>query len=450
MKTPRHSLIIGAALLAAGTAVCGQGATSVSSDTNSTPPATAAPASPAAESQSGKPSLRFEGTDLRIGGLPPITFHGFASQGFIASSDYNYLGNSTAGSFQFTELGLNASFTPFNRARIAVQAFAFDVGDVGKYEPFLDYASLEYTFSDIIGVRAGRIRRPGGIYNHIQDVDLARTSILLPQGMYDARWRDFSTSIDGGELFGSVPLGKAGSVSYETYCGKLNISTDGGVARWILNGEPGASLDRFEQPLMIGGQFWWNAPISGLRAGAMWAEMFGVGFDVTAPSGAGPSGPLVAQVHSTGNAFWQQYSLEYLWKKWTFQAEYLTYDYPYQVDQKVYSGSVLLPPPYSGISSSYEQPDCWYVSAAYRFNKWFQAGSYYTEFYNDIHHRSGSPDSSQKDLALSFRFDPTDWWILKVEGHYIRGTGLLQDDANNPVRSDNGWFMLALKTTFSF
>src|SRR5205085_6043474 len=136
----------------------------------------------------------------------PITFHGFVSQGFLASTKYNYLGDSMNGSFRFTEAGLNASINPFPRTHIAAQGFLFDVGDVGRYEPVLDYASIEYTFNDYLGLRGGRIRRPQGIYNTVVDVDLARTSSLLPQGLYDARWRDFYASLDGGEFFGSLPL----------------------------------------------------------------------------------------------------------------------------------------------------------------------------------------------------------------------------------------------------
>jgi hypothetical protein len=163
--------------------------------------------------------------DLNLGKDKKIEFHGFASQGFLASTDYNYLGdNTTDGSFQFNEVGLNASFSPFNRTRITAQGFMFDLGDVNNNRPFLDYASIEYTFSDAVGVRAGRIRRPGGIYNHIQDVDLARTSVLLPQGVYDPRWRDFSTSIDGAVVFGSVPIGKAGDLAYEAYAGYMTLS----------------------------------------------------------------------------------------------------------------------------------------------------------------------------------------------------------------------------------
>jgi hypothetical protein len=37
-----------------------------------------------------------------------------------------------------------------------------------------------------------------------------------------------------------------------------------------------------------------------------------------------------------------------------------------------------------------------------------------------------------------------------VEGHYIRGTGLLNEDSENPIRRGNGWWMAAVKTTISF
>jgi len=63
---------------------------------------------------------------------------------------------------------------------------------------------------------------------------------------------------------------------------------------------------------------------------------------------------------------------------------------------------------------------------------------------------TSDPDNYQKDLAVSLRFDPKDWWIVKIEGHYIHGTGELYDSFQPTIRDDRGWFMLAMKTTFSF
>lgn len=360
--------------------------------------------------------------------MPPISFHGFASQGYLQTSDYNYLAPDTKdGSFQFTEAGLNASINPFPRTRISAQAFTYDIGnDVGKYDFVLDYAQVEYTFSDYLGVRAGRIRRPQGIYNSIQDVDLARTYVLLPQGVYDARWRDFYVSIDGGEFFGTLPLNKAGSLSYELYGGMDNLSMDGGVAKLLRNAYGTAiQLDSIDSEPDSGAQLWWNTPLDGLRIGAAGGYKFD--FEIHS-SIITPNGPV--PLNTIEDVAFYQGSVEYTWKKWTFQTEYYTY----------------LLYPQGGQSS---RVDAWYAAASYRFNKWFEAGTYYTEYYGNTDERSISTDY-QKDLALTLRVDPTSWWTFKVEGHYIHGTGLLDDNGANPSQDNRGWFMLALKTTVSF
>ncbi len=267
--------------------------------------------------------------ELKLGtNMPPVDFHGFLSQGFLVSSDYNYLGDTTRGSFRFTEAGLNASMNPFPRTRVTAQAFLFDVGGIGDYEPFLDYASIEYTFSDHFALRGGRIRKPGGIYNHIQDVDLARTWVLLPQGMYDARWRDFSTSVDGVSAFGNVSLSKAGNLSYEAYGGVANVSKEGGVGGIINNGMweanslnpsvPLLQLDSIEPVPAIGGQLWWNTPVNGLRLGGAFTYVFNFEYDfsgtILLPP---PMPPVVASGTSESHIIVQQYSAEYIWKSLT-------------------------------------------------------------------------------------------------------------------------------------
>ena len=369
---------------------------------------------------------------------PAVDFHGFASQGFLYSSKYNYLAdNTTDGSFKFSEAGLNASMNPFPRTRITAQAFTFNVGDVGQYDVVLDYCLAEYTFSDKFGVRAGRIRRPAGIYNSIQDIDLARTSVLLPQGVYDARWRDFSSTIDGGEFFGSFSLGKGGSLAYEVYAGVINMADNGGVARNLQDGLPPApigSYDSINQCQIYGSQLWWNTPVNGLRFGVSGGLIpdFGYKFAVTPPFGPGP-------IHTEYEIPFGQASAEYLWKAWTFQAEYYTYNVS---GNQFITGNIP-------ITSSDTRTEAWYASAAYRVNKWLEVGTYYTESYANTK-KSTDFTQYQKDAALSLRFDLRDWWIFKVEGHYIHGTGLLQDSQHNPSQNDKGWFMLAVKTTVSF
>jgi hypothetical protein len=304
--------------------------------------------------------------------MPPLDFHGFLSQGFLATTKYNYLGDDTKdGSFKFTEAGLNVSMNPFARTRITAQGFLYDMGDAGRYRPFLDYASIEYTFSDYIGLRAGRIRRPQGIYNDIQDVDLARTYVLLPEGVYDSRFRDFSASLDGGDVFGNLPLGKAGALSYEAYAGYIHIGADSGVADEIDNSLHGGKVTSFDSMLATGSQLWWNTPLDGLRFGASFLYVYDFDYDLMVPTGYPPPYPPSVSLRAEAPLLAQQYSVEYLWNNWTFQAEY---------NQDQLSQDTTSP---MSTTHSFTHPEAWYGGAAYRFNKWLEAGGYYTEYYEN-------------------------------------------------------------------
>lgn len=153
-----------------------------------------------------------------------------------------------------------------------------------------------------------------------------------------------------------------------------------------------------------------------------------------------PTPPFFAPtpMNIEGDIPFQQASLEYTWEQWTFQAEYFTFRYE---DTTSVAGT--------DVSEATTNPDAWYVGVSRRITPWLEAGTYYGEYYADTSTRDDS-GGYQKDAALALRFDPTDWWILKIEGHYLQGTALLHDDANNPVRDGRGWWMLALKTTVSF
>lgn len=433
-------LAVGSVFFAGVAVVSGQDAASGAANKIDAAEKVAAPAARAEGVSTNNSCVRFEGTDLKLGRLPPITFHGFASQGLIASTDYNYLGKTAhgLGSAEFNELGLNATMSPFPRTRISAQAFVFDLGNVGNYAPVLDYGSVDYNFCDEFGVRGGRIRRPSGIYNQIVDVDMARTYVLLPQGVYDARWRDFYVSLDGGSLYGNINLGKAGSLSYEGFAGMVNLSKDGGVARAYEDslrstGLP-YSLDEAGSNPFGGIQLWWNTPIDGFRVGYNLGISKGMYGDARLFHPL--AGPLPMHVES--DTLGNKGSLEYVWRSWTFQAE--CYNRSSEQNQ-TFRGTV---------TTTKSDPFAWYAGAAYRVNKWVEVGSYYTEDFENNPSVTVASDKRQKDLALSLRFDPTSWWALKLEGHSIHGTALIHDSALNPVRNSEGWFLLAAKTTFSF
>lgn len=217
------------------------------------------------------------------------------------------------------------------------------------------------------------------------------------------------------------------------------------MARNIQNSLPAVvgSYEGIDNSLITGAQLWWNTPLDGLRAGLS----FGQVLDFTYKIGVNAPSPVTGIQTSSSNIPFYQASLEYLWKSWTFQAEYYNYS--------LMSDSSWSNPLLGGLSHDRTATDSWYVGASYRVNKLLELGTYYSEAYANVNDRSGEnlanpSDAYQKDVALSARFDIKDWWIFKLEGHYYRGTSLLFDNKNNPNRDEDGWFMFAAKTTFSF
>ncbi len=151
--------------------------------------------------------------------LPAIELHGFVSQGAFLSTENDYLGRSERGSFEFLEAAINVSSEVADRLRIGVQLFTRDLGPIGNYALTLDWAYLGYRFRDWLGLRAGRIKIPFGLYNEFNDVDAARLPILLPQGVYSSRNRDFFLAQTGFSLDGTAALRGAGVLDYQVFAG---------------------------------------------------------------------------------------------------------------------------------------------------------------------------------------------------------------------------------------
>ena len=61
---------------------------------------------------------------------------------------------------------------------------------------------------------------------------------------------------------------------------------------------------------------------------------------------------------------------------------------------------------------------------------------------------AGSSQRFQRDLAATFRLDINDYWLWKLEGHFIDGTADLQATLNpNPERY---WGLFLLRTSVTF
>ncbi len=133
-----------------------------------------------------------------------VDVHGFISQGYLKSTGNNFLANTKYGTWEFTEIGINFGSYVTDELRIGMQLFARDLGALGNMDLELDWALGDYTVNDYLGIRVGRIKTPYGLYGETQDVDLVRTSILLPQSVYYLALRDILISFNGISLYGNI------------------------------------------------------------------------------------------------------------------------------------------------------------------------------------------------------------------------------------------------------
>lgn len=377
--------------------------------------------------------------DLGAEGSPTsVEVHAFASQGFILSKDVNYLSTDTShGSFQFSELGVNLTKSLTDRFRVGLQLFAQDLGPTGNYDIRADWFYLDYRFTNWLGVRAGRVKIPFGLYNESADIDSARVSVLLPQSIYPEENRNYLLAQTGGEVYGFANLGGAGALDYRAYGGTIYVDS---------TTPPGSAyqITTFNVPYLVGGRLLWEAPVEGLRLGG---SVQALRLDATllastlasSPSSTTPAAPVTADVQIPAVL-------------WVASAEYVAGDLLLAAEYSRWYVSASSSNPSFFPSSSQVVSERAYAMATYRAARWLQPGVYYSILYPDTRQR-GSREDVQHDVAATLRFDLNEHWLFKVEGHAMFGTAVLDPTLNGGASLaslEPWWGVLLLKTTAYF
>jgi hypothetical protein len=386
------------------------------------------------------PTRRAAADDSPLGPLP-VDIHAFVSQGFMVSTNNNYLAYSRRGSFEFTEVGLNLTRSITDDLSVGMQLFMRDLGPIGNYKPQFDWFYLDYHFRDWLGLRAGRTKLPFGLYNDQVDIDQARVPVLLPQSVYPTTERDFLLAQTGFELYGYKPLPVIGALDYRLYGGTIFLDS-------TTLASPGATVTNIDVPYIAGARLLWRAPpaIEGLTVGGS-VQIVRIDLDLQLDPG------LVALLEQEGalppnfgNAFKYRLpaflwvgSLEYAAHDLLIAAEYSRWRYDYSTRPEVV--------PDGTITSTR-----WYVMGSYRVSPWFSPGLYYS-VWNTGAKGPDTRDKYQQDLALTNRYDLMPNWLLKLEGHYMRGTAGLNSALNSNIplsELDRNWTVFMVKTTAFF
>jgi hypothetical protein len=334
-----------------------------------------------------------------------VQFHSFVQQGFAYSNHNNYLTMDTSsGSFAMTDAGVNVSTSLTDHFRVGAQAYIRNIGQLGDYHVQLDWAYGDYKFKNWFGVRAGKVKTVLGLLNDTQDAEFLYTWAILPQAVYPLDLRSNTIAHTGGDVYGTVGLSKAGSLSYTGYYGaRTNDKYSGAYYSAADTGDPTRSFSGRTG----GGDLRWNTPLQGLLLGGSWADQTeNEIIDVVAYGNI----PLVGSFHP--QHLTSAYG-DYVHGRWHFSSEY-------RKNRELFDYVI----PAVGSTGTTNLSDRgFFVTGAFRIAKFLEVGTYNSRYYVDKPEDSSPAANHIFDQTVTARFDVTKWFNVKVEEHFINGYG---------------------------
>ena len=367
-----------------------------------------------------------------------VQVHGFFTQGYAISNQNNYLTmNTSKGTAQMTDGGLNMSWKINGKLRVGAQVYDRYIGELGKGKATIDWALVDYRFRDWLGFRAGKVKTPMGLFTDAQDQEFLYTWALLPQAVYPLDTRETNIAHVGGDVYGSWGIKRAGVLSYQVYAGHVPSDYRNGFYYGLQ--DAGYSNVVYDTNT-FGYDLRWTAPVSGLTAGVSQSST------PRTSSGMLPGLPFVAtaktESHSTG------LYAEFSRGRWRLDGEWRT--------NKQLTQIFGLPPGFPSMTGETAHP--WFTALSYRFSKFVEVGAYrsqyrYQTLFNQIF--AGPSAGRMDDTTFSLRLDPKPFWNLKIEGHFMDGVGGVLTlrgfyPHNNPQGLKPTTNLLVLRTGFNF
>ncbi|MEO6562186.1 MAG: hypothetical protein ABIN99_03945, partial [Nitrosospira sp.] len=331
----------------------------------------------------------------------------------MSSDKNNFFGKSSSdsGSFDFRELGLNASMRPLTRLQFSAQMLSRRAGEGSPGNVRLDYGFIDYTYfsgeTSQLGIRLGRMKNPLGFYNDTRDVPFTRPSILLPQSIYFDRTRKLAIAADGVHLYGE----------YRSNMG--NISFQLGTARPLVRGAEtevallgGELPGHFTSEMSYIGRVVYELDEGRLRF-ALSGSQLNIGYDPAA----------VDRLHAGSIRFTPLiFSAQYNAERWSITSEYA-------LRHLEYRDFGVTPLNLNFYGESY------YFQGVYRFSPEWEAFTRYDVLYTNRDDRKGLKYAAAtgghafnrfaKDITVGLRWNVTPEFMLRAEYHHVNGTAWL-------------------------
>ncbi|MGR9073321.1 MAG: hypothetical protein ACU833_09685 [Gammaproteobacteria bacterium] len=375
-----------------------------------------------------------------------VQVHGFLSQAVIHTSDNNFLGKTDDRlAADFRELGVNGSWRALPNLQMAVQLVWRDAGKTDKNKVRVDYGLADYSFysteSSLVGIRAGRVPTPLGLYNDTRDVASTRPGIFLPQSLYFDINRNLALSADGGYLYGEKRT-DFGDIFFNI--GVVNPRADDPAFNFFFTSTP---LGKFDGE-MEGDTSWVTRLSYEWEGGRVRLAFTYADFNANLDTKGGPLLPASFRFQPL------IFSAQYNGENWSLTGEYAL--------RKTHITNQGLD---FGMGARFTAPDInwegesYYVQGTYKFNRYVEGMLRYDVLYWDRADRNGNefaaatglPDHSRfaKDFTVGLRFKLMPSLLLSAEYHNVNGTAWIAG-----LENENGtkrhWDLFSFMLSYDF
>ncbi len=381
-----------------------------------------------------------------------LTVSGSASIGYIDTSEFNYItDDSEEGTFQFSEMFLNVSKPINDEFHVGLGLSSNNLGSLGNHQTGLSWAVGDYHYKDYLGFRFGRMKSPLGLYNETREMDMFRTSVLLPSGVYHEGLRDLFSSIDGTGIYGNVRLKNLGSLDYQVCFGTNDVDSEYTTARLyqsrITNSSP-AITDLevhhfYDENRLFLVDLKWETPLYGIILGYSHYD-YG-----TFEARSTITMNLAGNISDMDAVIWGEdmfigiYSARFSNGTFLLEGEYLEIEFDNIIQADLLGTGTMV-----DLGKIKVEIEGWYVNSTYRFTELFELGTYHTQYFPT---KDQENTIYMKDTCVSLRFDINMFLIFKLEYHDLKGTAyVLSSDNPGKVMGEDSWRMIAAKFNFSF
>lgn len=195
-----------------------------------------------------------------------LTVSGFGHWGYGKTGNENvYLVGSEDGQYDNAQFSLAVTAYPQEDIVVAGQVFLAADGEAA-----MDWAFAEYRLSDLLRVRAGKVKNPLGIFMEVKDVGTLRPFFSLPQSVYGPA--NFAAEAYYGAGLTGDWDGASWGLAYDLYVGALSIPSFEPTAAPLV-GLAGTAppydfaavgIEEEEATNVVGGRLVLSTPLDGL------------------------------------------------------------------------------------------------------------------------------------------------------------------------------------------